>query len=151
MALYKSFFENNDSIKYGREREPEARETYEFITGNNVTEKNFCWRDDRKDCGVSPDGEVSPDGGVEIKCVNGNTLVKYKRMLRDKPDYQYYFQQRQGQMWVMGWEWCDFFVYHHLCGHLITRMYRDDVFIDALASEVEKFNIKFEKEKALLS
>lgn len=146
---YADFFDKNEDIKNGRDHEPEARELYEFITGTKVIEKNFCFKNANKETGVSPDGEVEGQkGGVEIKCVKGKTLVAYK--LADKVPTTY-FQQMQGQMWVMGWEWCDFFAYHPKVGHFLKRMKRDQVFIDALEIAVANFNTLMKEKRELLS
>lgn len=146
--------DRNKYIQNGIEQEPEARDLYEFITGSKVREINFCFLNDKKEVGVSPDGGVTEKGckdekgGVEIKCVKGETLVDYR--LADKVPTTY-FQQMQGQMWVMGWEWCDFFAYHPKCGHFKKRMFRDDEFIENLEKAVEAFNIEMKLKQEILS
>ena len=145
---YADFFDKNEDIKNGREFEPEACERYEFITDFKVIKRNFCFKNANKETGVSPDGDIDGhNGGVEIKCVKGKTLVKYK--LDDKVPTAY-FQQMQGQMWVMGWEWCDFFAYHPKVGNFKKRMMRDDKFIAELAKAVESFNYLMKEKREIL-
>jgi hypothetical protein len=41
-------------------------------------------------------------------------------------------------MWVCDREWWDLFLYHPEMPHVLTRVERDDKFIEALAIEVDK-------------
>jgi hypothetical protein len=63
-------YQSADMLR-GTELEPEAREDYEFVTGNKVEEVGFVSLDEW--VGVSPDGLISDDGMVEIKCTLGDT------------------------------------------------------------------------------
>lgn len=145
---YADFFDKSEDIKNGRELEPDACALYEFITDYEIQKRNFCFKDANKDTGVSPDGDIVGEaGGVEIKCVKGKTLIKYR--LEDKVPSTY-FQQMQGQMWIMGWEWCDFFAYHPKVGHFKKRLFRDEVFVGALAAAVVAFNAELAEKLSIL-
>ena len=52
----------------GIETEPEARALYEFITGADVVEVGLVRHPNLNGTHASPDGLVSDDGLVEIKC-----------------------------------------------------------------------------------
>ena len=60
----------------GTRLENEAREHYEFITEQEVTEYGFIL-DDSEEFGCSPDGFVGEDGGLEIKCPTDSNLIGY--------------------------------------------------------------------------
>lgn len=136
----------SDAMIRGTELEPEARENYEFITGNVVDEVGFIV-DLNDTYGCSPDGLIGEDGGVEIKCPLGATMVKYLR----NPDelVKNYWQQIQGCMFVTGREWWDAFAYHPNTPHVLVRVERDDAYIELLEKEVINacLTIKTEVEK----
>ena len=118
----------------GTELEPMARDYYTLATGNEVEEVGFC-KHDRLEAGVSPDGIIGSDGLIEIKCPAPATHVAYLRGGRLPTKYK---QQVQGQMWITDRAWCDFVSYHESMPALITRVERDQAYIDLLAAEVEK-------------
>jgi len=133
-------FYTNDHMARGTELEPDARDAYEFITGNWVEEYGFIL-DDSEAFGCSPDGliEVCSDGhgkgGIEIKCPAATTQVKY---LRDpQKGVNQYYQQIQGCMLVTGRKWWDFFSYHPEMAHVLVRVPRDEEFIPKLAVEIK--------------
>ena len=119
----------------GTELEPEAREAYEFISGNDVIETGFIL-DASFEYGCSPDGLITDQGGLEIKCPAPQTMVSY---LRDNQvGVKKYWQQIQGCMWITQREWWDFFAYHPEMPHAIVRVERDEDYIAKLAEEVTK-------------
>ena len=122
----------NEWMQRGIELEDEARIDYEVRTANIVTEVGFMSLDSWT--GVSPDGLVNDVGMVEIKCPKFSTLIDYH--LKDKIPNNYYWQM-QGQMWVAGREWNDFFAYHPKLKPFIKRVERNDSDIEKLKSEVE--------------
>jgi len=119
----------------GTELEPEAREAYEFISGNDVIETGFIL-DIGFEYGCSPDGLITDKGGLEIKCPAPQTMVSY---LRDNQvGVKKYWQQIQGCMWISQREWWDFFAYHPEMPHVLVRVERDEEYIAKLAEEVTK-------------
>ena len=86
-------------------------------------------------CGVSPDGLVGADGGLEIKCPAPSTHVKY---LRDGKLPVAYKQQVMGCLWITGRSWWDFVSYHESMPALLIRVERDEDYIKALETEVLK-------------
>ena len=119
----------------GTELEPEAREAYEFISGNDVIETGFIL-DTGFEYGCSPDGLIADQGGLEIKCPAPQTMVSY---LRDNQiGVKKYWQQIQGCMWISQREWWDFFAYHPEMPHVLVRVERDEEYIAKLAEEVTK-------------
>jgi hypothetical protein len=118
----------------GTELEPEAREAYEFISGNDVIETGFIL-DTGFEYGCSPDGLITDQGGLEIKCPAPQTMVSY---LRDNQvGVKKYWQQIQGCMWISQRKWWDFFAYHPEMPHVLVRVERDEEYIAKLAIEVQ--------------
>lgn len=124
----------------GTEREPVARAEYEALTGNFVTEVGFCLHDDFL-CGVSPDGLIDHDGGVEIKCPKASTHAVYLAIPAEPPCYT---AQVQGCMWVTGRQWWDFVSYHpdfpENARLIVRRVRRDPEYIERLEREVQSFS-----------
>lgn len=129
-------FEPTQAMQTGTEREAEARDLYSFVSGNEVTETGFWFKDDKKLTGCSPDGRLSGNGLIEIKCPKASTLVGYKLSNKLPADY---VPQVQGQMWVMDAEYCDFFVFHPDIDHFLIRVNRDEKYMKLLEAEVYKF------------
>lgn len=127
-------FYTNDHMARGSELEPEARESYEFISVNTVTEHGFIL-DDSQEFGCSPDGLIE-GGGLEIKCAAQGTHAGY---LRDPQiAVKKYYHQIQGCMWICDRQWWDLFLYHPDMSHVLVRVERDNQFIESLAVEVSK-------------
>lgn len=122
----------NEWMQRGTELEPLARQYYELSTGLEVQEVGFC-KHDTMECGVSPDGLVGEDGGLEIKCPAPHTHVKY---LRDDKLPVVYKQQVMGCLWITGREWWDFVSYHETMPVLQVRVYRDEDYIAKLEDHV---------------
>ena len=97
----------NAAMLWGIETEPYAREAYEIMTGQLVTEVGFIEHAGLK-AGASPDGLVGDDGMVEIKCPN--TATHIDTLLNEKIDRKYYLQMHF-QMMCADREWCDFVSY----------------------------------------
>ena len=121
----------------GNELEGEARDTYCFLTDNDVEQVGLVYLDEKKLVGCSPDGLVGDHGLNEIKCPKASTLVEY--LLNGKLPSTYK-PQVQGQLWVTGREWCDFFAYHpDIETQFLLRVYRDEKYISGLSDAVLSF------------
>ena len=129
---------SNSHTERGTALEPEARESYEFITDNEVLECGFIV-DKTFSYGCSPDGLVTEKGqsvgGLEIKCPAAKMQASYWRdpTLAVKK----YWCQIQGCMWLTGRDWWDLFTYHPKMPHVLVRVDRDDEFIEKMAVEVK--------------
>ena len=128
-------FYQNEHMARGTELEPEAREAYEFITGEDVVEHGFIL-DDSGEFGCSPDGlSFSGMTGLEIKCPAANTMVKYLR--NPESLWKAYYQQIQGCMLVTGAVAWDAFAYHPEMPHVIVTVERNEEYINQLAEQVK--------------
>jgi len=90
--------------------------------------------------GASPDGLIGAEGLLEIKCPQLATHLEYLALDAEPAEYT---AQIQGQMWILGMQWCDFVSFNpDFPDHLqliVHRISRDDAFIAKLASEVAQF------------
>ena len=123
----------NKAIENGILRESEAREMYSRDV-KPVNEVGFCIHDEGY--GASPDGLVEEDGMIEIKCPVLSTHIEYLIKQKLPTDY---VQQVQGQLLVTGRKYNDFISYYPNLKPLVVRVYRDEVFISRLRSELLKF------------
>lgn len=137
---------SNSSMEWGVENEEKAAMAYE-VSCETLLDKTGFWKHPKIPwVGCSPDRIVNDSGGVEIKCPDSHTHIKY---WREKKVPVEYVKQVQGQIWVMDWEWCDFVSYDPRMPEksrlLIVRSYRDEELIKAMQEETEKFLEEVEK------
>lgn len=137
-------FHVTEWMQRGTELEPFARMNYELETDREVTEVGFCMHDILR-CGVSPDGLIGDDGGIEIKCPKPSTHVKYLRKGTLPSEYK---AQVMGCLWITGREWWDFMSYHPQMPNLLIRVHRDDEYINQLERLVTHACQIIEKEVA---
>ena len=124
---------SNSIMQRAMEREEEARNMYELISGETVTTVGICYLNKKKLFSCSPDGLVGDDGLVEIKCPIATTQVKY--LLDGKVPIDY-VQQLQGQLFVTGRKWVDFFSYYPGLKPLLIRVTCDPAFTSRLQKEL---------------
>ena len=127
----------NQAMDWGVEHEPMAKDAYEFITENVVVEEGFIIHPEYSFVGVSPDGLIGEDGGLEIKCPF-NSQRHLERFIIGMPDE--YKAQVQGCMWVTGRDWWDFVSFDPRMppAHQVysTRIYRDEDYINDLKTTI---------------
>ena len=140
----------NQAMQDGTEREPIARALYEAHTGNFVDEVGFC-RHDSIECGVSPDGLIDEDGGLEIKCPKASTHAGYLAIPAEPSTYT---AQIQGCMWVTGRSWWDFVSYHpdfpENAQLIVRRVKRDSDYIVKLEQAVKAFRNEVMEEVSII-
>ena len=134
----KPFFEN-DAMRWGTEKEEEARAVYS-IKNSRFDIEEVAFIEHSEFIGVSPDGLVGDDGLIEIKCPN--TTTQLKRALSDNYSKDYN-AQIQMQLWVSERDWCDFVSFDPRlsgkAGYLEQRVYRDDEFIYDMKTKTYEF------------
>lgn len=128
----------NDAMRRGNELEGEARDAYSFMTGNAVQETGYIANPAIPNTGCSPDGLVSDEGLVEIKCPA--SMAKHLDALRNGSHAQEYRWQLQHQMLVTERQWVDAVSYDpRFPDHLqlaIVRVPRNDSDIQSLITEI---------------
>jgi len=131
-------------MQRGMELEPAARESYEFLTGNNIIQVGWVDHPTIDMAGCSPDGliwgdeNVMPDGygsiegAVEIKCPKAATHLDYMLQGEDAIEGGY-IKQMQWQMACCELRWVDFCSYHPSFPTnqqlVVIRIYRDEEMI----------------------
>lgn len=103
-----SEFKGNIATEYGQQNEPTATKDYEMESGLGVKEVGFVVHPNFDWLGASPDGLVSDDGVIEIKCPYGKRHDVEDTFLSatDQPGY---YAQMQYEMFCTGRMWCDFY------------------------------------------
>ena len=131
---------SNAAMEWGIVNEEKAAMAYE-ISKDTLLDRTGFWKHPTIPWfGCSPDRLVDGNNGVEIKCPDSSTHVDY---WLNKQVPAEYVKQVQGQIWVMGWEWCDFVSYDPRMPEknrlLVVRAYRDETLIKQMEEEVKKF------------
>lgn len=133
----------SSEMVWGIETEPLAREYYETLSGNQVTETGFHLHPTLR-AGASPDGLVYENGeligGIEIKCPSKSTSIQ---TLLDGKIPNKYKWQLVGGMLMTGAKWWDFVSFDpRLPLKLrtkIIRMERNEKDIEELEAGLQRF------------
>ncbi len=120
----------------GIEQESSARSLYEFINDIEVQLVGFCFQDDSRMVGGSPDGLISDDGGIEIKTAEAH--IQVDRLLNGWSLAEHY-QQVEGYLMICDRKWFDLMSYSEGLPSLIQRVERNEVFIEKLKAELNAF------------
>jgi hypothetical protein len=129
----------SEAMERGHEWEPLARDLYAFQTGAELQRVGFV-TDGKKGC--SPDSLIGDDGGLEIKTAEPHILVDILER-NDVPTA--HRAQVQGSMWVCKRQWWDVCIYNKdMAETFIKRVTRDEIYIQSLATEVDKFILELE-------
>lgn len=130
----------NDAMRWGVEKEPEARAFYEFVQGNKVEQVGLVLHPTIEHAVASPDGLVGDDGLVEIKCPN--TATHIDTLLSGSADPRY-TKQMQWQMACTGRQWVDWVSYDPRMPAemqmFCQRVSRDDALIAELEQQISVF------------
>lgn len=137
-------FQNLD-MEFGQILESEAKPYYTLMCDEEITPCGLAITDDGK-IGCSPDGLINPDGGIEIKCPEAKTHVKYL-MAGKLPDD--YILQVHGAMFVTGRKWWKFLSYRRKFPAYMTLVERDEkinsVIYETLATFCERLDAGFKR------
>lgn len=130
----------NAAMKWGTECEPLARAAYEAEYGLLVAETGMVTHPRIPMSGASPDGLVSIDGLIEIKCPETKSHID--TILSGEAPSKY-IPQMQWQMACTGRAWCDFVSFDPRMPAdmqmFVRRVLRDDDLINAYEAEVTRF------------
>lgn len=141
----------NDAMRWGTEKEPEARTAYEFRFNCDVTQIGFSHHPKINMAGASPDGLVGDGGLIEIKAPNTSTHIE---TLIAKKAPAKYITQMQWQLACTGREWVDFVSYDPRLPEamqlFVHRVERDDKMIDELEQMVADFLGEVDQKVAFL-
>lgn len=127
-------FSGNRHTQRGEALEPEARELYAFAHDVEPQEVGFILND-AGTLGCSPDSLVGDDGGLEIKCPDGPTHVKWLRGKGLPDDHK---AQVHGSLIITGRKWWDFLSYCPGYPALEVRV-TPDAYTETLRGHLERF------------
>lgn len=101
---------NAKALRWGKENEHSARTAYEMLTGKEVIEEGFSYKDFRMRVGFSADGIVLAERkGLEIKCPITSKVYALMACFSDvKTEWE---KQVQFSMWASGLEQWDLAIY----------------------------------------
>lgn len=123
------------AMEQGSLREDEAVAWFEFAHMMQVNRVGFCTTDDGR-IGCSPDGLIGEDGGLEIKCPEPHTHLRY--LLAGTVPKEY-MSQVQGNMLVTGRKWWIFVSYNRAFPALVVKIERNEEAQVVLATALAKF------------
>jgi hypothetical protein len=127
-------FQGNRHTERGCAFEDEARDVYAFSRDVRARKVGFILSDDGT-MGCSPDSLVDPDGGLEIKCPDGPTHVKWMRDNRLPDEHK---PQVHGSLIVTGRPWWDFMSYCPGYPPFVVRAVPDE-FTEKLREHLKRF------------
>ncbi len=135
----------SEHMDRGKDVEPKARQEYESIFELEVEEVGFCLPGSNLDqwVGISVDGLVGQDGGVEIKCPKKKTHINYIENNNLPNGYRW---QVQGQLLYTGRKWWDFMSYYPGMKPFIYRV-RPDIEMHSQLDREIRLAIKAVKAK----
>lgn len=107
------------AMERGLELEPLARLAYQDDTFEIVTECGYIEKGEY--IGISPDGLIGDDGGVEIKCL---AAKNHLGLINGDPIPTKYIAQCQYSLWVTGRAYWDNVYYHPQFGAKSLLTYR---------------------------
>ena len=129
-----SDFGMTEWMERGKVLEPSARKYYSFHRDADVESVGFCYRDQARMVGCSPDGLVGGDDGLlELKCPSPGKHVFW---LAQGVLPREHFAQCQGALWVTGRPWIDFMSFHPQLPPLIVRAEPDPSYQAALNKHI---------------
>jgi hypothetical protein len=136
-------------MQRGKDLEPIAREIYQQVKEIEIEDIGFCLSDSNDYLAYSTDGFTKcRTGGIEIKCPNTETHVKYISQNQLPNDYKY--QVYTSFLVNSKLQWLDFISFDPRFKSkpmFIKRINRVDIIedLEKTESELNKFIIKFEK------
>lgn len=131
---------NTIDMEQGSILEKEAIPHFEFSTGIEVTRVGFVTTDDGL-VGCSPDGLIGDDGGIEVKCPDAHTHVKYLLNGGLPKDYA---AQVHGSMFVTGRSYWRFLSYRRGFPPLSIIVNRDEEIQAKIGAAIEPFVGRFQ-------
>ncbi len=129
--------------------ESEAKPFYEFTFNTPLCNVGFCTTDDNR-LGCSPDGLLGEEGGIEIKCPQPHTHLRY---LMEGGLPKEYAAQVHGSLFVTGRPWWKFMSYSRQFPPHVVHVERDEEIqaklADALYAFLKKYDKKYSEIKAM--
>jgi len=129
-------FEGTVWTERGLQMEDEARSYFEFTTGNTVDQVGFCYHDESRMAGCSPDGLIDDAAIFEMKCPKPATHVGY--LLAGTLPTKY-IAQAQFSLWATGRNICWWQSFCPGLPALLLKVERDPKWTAALNEHIPAF------------
>lgn len=126
---------SNSHMERGKVMEDEARDFYSFLHDSEELHRVGFIRNGKKGC--SPDSLLGTSGMLEIKTALPHILIEKLEKDAFPPEHK---AQSQGNLWVAQREWITIVVYWPKMPPLIKKAYRDELYIQKMATAVDTFN-----------
>jgi hypothetical protein len=136
------------AVNWGQQTEESARRWYAMESRSEVSKVGFITTDDGR-FGGSPDALVGPNGGLELKCPQGDTHVGYCLKNRIPPKYipqvhghlviTNVFEEKDKRLW---WDWVSYCPYRAGPPGLRIRVQPDD-YTKKLADVLLQFDKRY--------
>jgi hypothetical protein len=139
----------NSSMQRGKDLEPIAKSIYEQVKGIEIENVGFCISEEIDILAFSPDGFTKcRTGGIEIKCPNTKTHVKYIR--QNKIPSEYLHQIYCAFLINKKLEWMDFISFDdrfNVHPMFVKRVTREEIQteLDQTEKGLKDFEAKFLK------
>jgi len=130
---------NTTWMERGKVLESEAIKQYEFVNGVTTKRVGFLTNDDHT-YGCSPDAVVLDDpegeGLCEVKCLSEPKHVEYLLTDTVPDDYK---PQVQGQLFISGCVFVDWYAFYPGMPPAQIRTYRDEEYLEKLEAGLKRF------------
>jgi len=135
------------STEQGIELEAEARGWHSLEYPDPETSLVGFVEHDNGRCGCSPDALLGEDGGLELKCPEPHTHVKYLCQGVLPKDY---VPQVHFSLYVTGRAWWRFVSYRRGFPAFVLKVERDEAIMRKIETALDKFYAEFDKAMAAL-
>jgi len=123
----------SDWMDRGNELEPEAIAQYEKQTFNKVNRVGYVEMNDWVGC--SPDGLISNNGLIQVKCPKWNTQIEYYFSSKVPSEYN---KQCQFELMVTDREYNILYIYHPKLKPIIHHIERDEEIIKQILDKLNE-------------
>lgn len=127
---------SNADMQRGKDQEADARDRYALLHDAEPVRVGFLEETGFR-AGASPDALLGDDGLLEIKCALPHVLIE--KITRGTFPAEH-VAQCQGALWVSGRQWIDIAIYSPKMPLFVKRAFRDEAYMQTLATEVARFN-----------
>lgn len=134
------------AMEQGAIMEGEAIPFFEGVYDVEIQRVGFITTDDGR-IGCSPDGLIGDDNGIEVKCPQPQTHLKYLLEGIVPPEYQ---AQVHGAMFVTGRPKWTFLSYSRQFPPFVIEVQKDDAIQNSLMKAISSFLHRFDEKYAII-
>jgi len=132
----RAYYYASKQMREKAEREEDSILDYELRNNVEIRRGGFCWKDEQRMFGASPDGLIDPDGGFETKDADPHVQIMRRRT---KWSGMGHFHQCQGGMYVCNRKWWVLRSYCEGMQPIDIIFKKDEIWMQKLEIELIKF------------